>query len=327
MALRRESKSMQRSVMFDALRVIPVFYVIAIVHAGQYSAVLRDAIDNHFPAWGYIVGAMATMFFISGYLLAMRAKIHAWSDAARFYQKRLVRILPLYALALVTFQPASSWYIKPLALLGLNNFVPGIGENGSARNLLTLWFVSVLIVFYYVFPLIIRFKTSKSRILFCIGVELLLAAGVYFFKWETRMIYYFPFFALGVVASIFSEKTIFLASLVLGGVYGVIRLSGVIDNIEILLRPARTFVVVAFSCSLSFASCLRKPLEVLAYSSFCAYLFHRQVFGLLKLMQLPDGCLRICVIYFVLVPLSIVVGWCVQYCYDKSVNHLLKDRA
>jgi len=318
---------MSRSVMFDALRVIPILFVIAVVHARQYSNYLCNAIDGHFPAWGYIVGAMATVFFISGYLLAVRTKIHDWTDVASFYRKRLVRILPLYALALVTFPPASSWYIKPLAVLGLNNFVFGIGANGSARNLLTLWFVSVLIVFYYVFPLIIRFKTGKSRILFCIGVELLLAAGVYFFKWETRMIYYFPFFALGVVASKFSEKTIFLASLILGSAYGVIRLSGMIDNIEMLLRPARAFVVVAVSCAISFISCLRKPLEVLAYSSFCAYLFHRQVFSLLKLMQLPDGCSRICVIYFVLVPLSVIVGWCVQHCYDKSVNLLLKDRA
>ena len=316
---------MKRSVMFDALRVVPILYVIAIVHARQYSDVLRNAIDSHFPAWGYIVGAMATMFFISGYLLSRRSTIQNWSDVKSFYLKRFVRILPLFAVSLLTFPSASSWYVKALSLLGANNFIPGIGANGSAKNLLTLWFVSVLIVFYAVFPLI-SWLRRRNGILFCIGFEVFLALGVYFLKWEPRMVYYFPFFATGVLLSGINERHVFYGATAFGLGYGVIRSLGMFNDVEVILRPLRTFVVIAFSCLLSYAKVLSKPFSILANSSFYAYLFHRQIFGILRSMHIPDGWMRIALIYLVFVPMSFVVGWLVQYEYDQAVRRMTEKR-
>lgn len=233
---------MRRSLTFDVLRVLSVGFVVAVVHARQYSSTLKDCIDGVFPAWGYIVGAMAAMFFASGWLLAQRSKVESIADVLLFYKKRVVRILPLYVLSLLTFPSAAAWHVKVLSVAGLNNFIPGIGNNNSSGNLLTLWFVGVLIVFYVVLPWLLMIK-SRIRVIVVAGlIELAFVLGIYYFGWEWRLAFYFPFFFGGVISSLMNEKKMFWSASVIVIGYVVIRLTGCMHS-EWILRPLRAFVI------------------------------------------------------------------------------------
>lgn len=310
---------MKRSVFFDVLRAVCILNVIAVIHARQYSARLCQAIDSHFPAWGYIVGTMAALFFASGYLLAKSNTIDNAHDALLFAKKRILRILPLYVLSLLTIPfPAPMWR-KATMLLGINNFM--------GFSLSTLWFVSVLMVFYVLFPIMRVVKRRRgwgALILLSLLVEILFAAGGKFLDFEARLSYYFPFFMLGIVAADLNvpERRIFLVAASVSAIYLVSRLAGLFDGVEVVLRPLRFFVVLSAAYVVSVILPRGKAWGVLAYASFCAYLFHRQFYDLALHRWFPGlgGQAKIALIYL-LVPLTFVAGYAIQWGYDCLLNH------
>lgn len=313
---------MKRSVFFDVLRLVCILNVIAVIHARQYSVKLCQAIDSHFPAWGYIVGSMAALFFASGYLLSKANTISNAHDVVVFAKKRILRILPLYAVALVTIPfPASAWR-KALMLIGINNF--------TRFTLSTLWFVSILIVFYVLFSIMELLKRCKLRyaLLFAFLSEAFFVVGGRFLGFEARMLYYFPFFVLGIVAADLkmTERQMFIVAIPVAAVYFGLRFMGWIDGVEVVLRPLRFFVILAVAYIASMVFPCGRFWGILAYSSFCAYLFHRQIYDVFlhKWFHLPDGYER-CLLIYALVPLTFAVGYCIQFGYDRALKYIRRE--
>lgn len=308
---------MKRSVFFDVLRVICILNVIAVIHARQYSEILCQTIDSHFPAWGYIVGSMAALFLASGYLLSKANTIYNVQDAIKFSEKRVLRILPLFVASLLTIPyPASLWR-KASMLIGVNNFF--------GFTLSTLWFVSVLMVFYLLFPLlqIVRRKNLVFAFLLGLMIEALFVAGAKYLGFEARLLYYFPFFCLGVIAAEINvtERQMFFVALPIAILYFVARVLGLFDGVEVVLRPWRFFVVVVVAYGISFVLPFRRFWGALAYSSFCAYLFHRQIYDVFlhRWLHFPDGSERILFIYC-LVPVTFALGYAIQFGYDALLK-------
>lgn len=312
---------MKRSVFFDVLRVVCILNVIAVIHARQYSGKLCQAIDSHFPAWGYIVGSMAALFFASGYLLSTTNAISNAHDVVVFAKKRVLRILPLYVVALATIPFHASAWRKASMLIGINNFM--------GFTLSTLWFVSVLIVFYMLFPIMEFLKRRELRyaLLLALIVEAFFVVGSRFLGFEARMLYYFPFFVLGVAAadSKMTERQMFFVAIPVVAVYFLLRLMGWLDGVEVVLRPLRFFVILVVAYITSMLFPFRRFWGMLAYASFCAYLFHRQIYDVFlhKWFHLPDGLWR-CLLIYALVPLTFVAGYCIQFGYDRVLRYIHK---
>ncbi|MBE6381547.1 MAG: acyltransferase [Lentisphaerae bacterium] len=306
---------------FDVLRVICILNVIAVIHARQYSEILCQTIDSHFPAWGYIVGSMAALFFASGYLLSKANTIYTLEDAIKFAEKRVLRILPLFVVSLLTIPYPEPFWRKSIMLLGVNNFL--------GFTLSTLWFVSVLIVFYMLFPFlqIVRRTNLVACVLLGLMIYVLFVVGVKYLGFEARLLYYFPFFCLGIIAAEIraTEGQMVLVALPIVILYFVARVLGWFDGVEVVLRPLRFFVVVVVAYGLSLVVPLRRFWGALAYSSFCAYLFHRQIYDLFlhRWFHFSDGSERILLIYC-LVPLTFALGYAVQFGYDAILKYTRK---
>ena len=133
-----------------------------------------DAEHPHLISWA---GAMGVSFFLilSGFVMSIgyedrvKAPTFSWKD---FMIRRLIRLWPLHLLCLgvwiiLAYGAWGSNAIHPLPLLGnalLFQWLPieHIGGNGVA------WCLSVLIIFYAVYPLLARLKSRHLLLTFAV---------------------------------------------------------------------------------------------------------------------------------------------------------------
>lgn len=110
----------------------------------------------------YGIFAMALFFFVSGFLLYYsHDNIERAADMLAFWKKRIIRIFPLYWLALISlfvlknnnvdvkFDVSSSGML--IQLLGLQSLLAPRFINPDS----IVWFVGGILIFYLVYPLIV----------------------------------------------------------------------------------------------------------------------------------------------------------------------------
>lgn len=111
---------------------------------------------------------LSLFFFISGFSLYYNNNsIGTFKDLINFYRKRLIRIYPLYWLAIIVTLICYSYFngflsvevgtgvslqTLSLSLFGLQGFLSIDNQN------ILFWFIGVILLFYLIFPLIIRSK-------------------------------------------------------------------------------------------------------------------------------------------------------------------------
>ena len=136
----------------DIARVMAMLYIITIWHAHDYIRVVS------IPFGDLVKNACLGLFmFVSGYLLGGGYKIYTIRDVRNFAIKRFVRIYPLYAIALLSFWITKAIDLKTLvySLTGLSTFLPPQPP--------TLWFVSMLLLFYVFFIFISKITITSLR--------------------------------------------------------------------------------------------------------------------------------------------------------------------
>ena len=155
--------------------------------------------------------ALAGFTFVSGYTIyANNSVIRTREEIIRFYRKRVLRVYPLYVVALATFficfqvlrlSPSLDlspigWLINALCLQVL--FAPAFTD-----PVFTLWFIGFIVVLYLIYPAIIMFsRTTRDIILISGGIFALLAAlhlllGIV----DDRLLQYYIFFIAGILAA------------------------------------------------------------------------------------------------------------------------------
>ena len=308
---------MKRCVAFDWLRVLGIAFIIAVVHGKTYSPFYKQTVKGLFFLDLFNApGILAGLFFASGYLLSVRYHPIGRKPVMDFISRRLTRLIPLFAISLLTLPYASPWYVKLLSFCGANNFLPGI----AGHNIHTLWFVSVLLVFYLLFLLLAQFRSIWSKLLVAVFVEFLLAGGWWQWGWEPRMYRYFPAFALGVLACDVPEDRIFKVAFPFAALWFALRMWDVRFPLVAAELASGAFVLVV-CWGASFLPRCGSILSVLSYASFGAYLFHRQVYWLFDHCLFPaDGCGKMLMILFGALPLAFGVGWVMQKGYDVLMN-------
>lgn len=126
---------------------------------------------------------LGLFIFISGYLLYYNnPSINSFQDIFSFYKKRLLRIFPLYWVALIAYILIFSVYASKLdsgfvfpnarnAFGSFNMLVHFLGLQivlapAYASPMLTLYFIGLIIALYTVYPFIIKFSSNSKRLLF-----------------------------------------------------------------------------------------------------------------------------------------------------------------
>ncbi|MDD4566795.1 Fucose 4-O-acetylase [Methanoculleus chikugoensis] len=155
--------------------------------------------------------ALAGFTFVSGYTIyANNSVIRTREEIIRFYRKRVLRVYPLYVVALATFficfqvlrffPPLDlsliEWLINAFCLQVL--LAPAFTD-----PVFTLWFIGFIVLLYLLYPAIIMFsRTTIGTILISGGIFALLAAlHLTLNIVDVRLLQYYFFFVAGIVAA------------------------------------------------------------------------------------------------------------------------------
>ena len=314
--------------LFDIARGMGMLYIIAAWHLADYTSM----IDLQ-PYGSYVTyGVLGMFMFISGWLLNDKYSLSEKVNIKYFVKKRVLRLIPLYFIALITFYFSGGISIKTLlwALFGLSSFFPPQPP--------TLWFVSLIIDFYLLFPLLSYRKQHFSDVVFCITYLCTYVLFSFSPNIDKRFLFYFPCFYAGILFNRYKllhwllKWQVFLGSLILFWV--CMNLDNYI-RIKILKILNITITAMSFTNIIIFLSDLITRLPIskiftwLAYSSMAAYMFHRQIIGAFRRLSIwpEDGIRRLVFLLLICVPVILLAGYTIQSAYNNVVKRLDKKRS
>uniref|UniRef100_B8HS92 Acyltransferase 3 n=1 Tax=Cyanothece sp. (strain PCC 7425 / ATCC 29141) TaxID=395961 RepID=B8HS92_CYAP4 len=318
----------QRNYTVDFLRTVSILYIIAYWHLFGYTEAL-PGYRNIFTS-GLKVIVLATFVFISGFLLSKGSMSLAPKQVLGFYQKRLVRIYPLYLLALVLLKLTDATYGSGIkAALLISMFDP--------PAIRTLWFITMIMFFYVIAPCLIyqarnifKFGLLASFVMLLFGMFHLVINPI-----DTRLVMYFPAFALGIL---FQTQASFRQYCLQNKLHlGILLLLSFLLSLvptqsdfigSLLLIPLTiSGVLCLFTYSEPWVNQLplKEAVTFLSYASFCMYLFHRVIFHWAIALFYPQNPILQCLyLFLVCIPLTIAIGWLIQKSYDWMLSRTLQ---
>lgn len=311
--------SRNRLVHIDCSRALCMLWIIGFWHLVNYTSYL---IDNKF-AETVTYGVLSAFTFFSGFFLG-RKRIATKSDVIDFYRKRFLRLYPLFFLSASSFfllniffgvQSIESFQQYCLTLFGLSILVPPSPG--------TIWYVCMLFVFYAWTPLFLSRRNVYQKILIIVLSVFSLFCICYFGRADSRMLILFPFYVLGMVTpeNLVKAKKVH-PSVLLAALLCLTMMSALsvfmYRYISILIC---SFLIVVISIEsgkiLGKSAIISNLMSFISYGSMCAYLFHRQIYGVFHTV-IGDFPL----LFAIGVALPIVI--CISFYLQKAYNALLK---
>lgn len=318
----------QRIPEFDLLRVGAILFIVAFWHLRDYHPSFQPLF--FYPGLVLIDALLAALLFISGVLIGQRYRFPGNRSPLAFYRDRLLRIYPLYLLALLL-----------MFLLGLNK--PGEALQGAlllnmltATPLRTLWFITLIMLCYLIAPLLLwRYRRGPFLALGGSLCLLLLAAHLQLGWFDQRLVVYLPAFMLGLVVAREPKMLKFWTSPVAAAIGLVIylfaaasaapgELTRFAHGHTSTLWWAALVVGLSASASLWWLARTLYPilpqswLSWLSYVSFAIYLFHRPIYTLLLRCYQPQQPWQIWIYLLgVGLPLTLTIGWGLQKGADR----------
>jgi len=264
---------------------------------------------------------LGTFIFISGYLLGNK-KLDTRHDIIRFYKERFIRFYILYAVsALLMCWMDKIHNVKELltTLTLTSTFIQ--------PEPLTLWFMSMLAVFYIVSPLIKRgTMTGGGILLILIALHHLIPKGI-----DNRIFWYYPIYVAGFYLSghsverLLSKRNIILTSFILSVIFFVTSLYYWPMG-YLLIVPGIVFVLsLSHIVSTMNIGYMVRIVDFIAYGSFCSYLFHRPIYSVLATIFDYVGLVHplwICI--SVMMPLCLLLSYLCQKAYDMELGKIVK---
>lgn len=321
-----------RILYLDVARVIAVFWIVGYWHLRVYCGVSYVTPLLSFPGDEYITGVVLGLFmYLSGYFISKYTFVNFWEDAKKFLYKRLIRFYLLYAISVFL-----------LFILGYNSHFGGLclikTLTVTSTYLLpqprTLWFFSMLALFYIFTPFIMR-KPIKSiglffSVIYAISLMLhfLLPLGI-----DSRFFWCFPIYCGGLfmgnkkdlAAVISTNKVGLIAFIVIAIQFALIYFCPLqYQYIQYFTLPVG-IVFVLFVSRLVALMPVKWIVSKIAYCSMCAYLFHREIYmGLMEIYDVFSLDFAFWFSALTFLPICLICSYYIQWLYDKFVNHLLQ---
>lgn len=317
-----------RILYLDIARVLAMLWIVCYWHVKDYV----ELGDTHtaLTLYGdvFITDIMLGVFmFLSGYFMSKYSFENFKKDTKSFYIKRIIRFYFLYAISAIM-----------LFLIGFNKgiFTLLTTLTVTSTYLLpqprTLWFLSMLASFYVLTPLLLikgyKSLIINSLLIFSGGVILhhLLSEGI-----DNRFFWCFPLYCIGIfvgkkkkMMDILTNDIVGILAIVIT-IFIVIQLQGMVENISYqylyyLMFPFGIVSILYISKCLSKAP-IGKYVEIVAYFSMSAYIFHRVIYSVLKKIIYGiigyDFSYTFC--FLVFIPICLIGAYLIQYGYDKCV--------
>lgn len=307
----------------DIARSFCVLWIIGVWHMMDYV--------GHDPAidiGGAIItrGVLSCFTFLSGFFLGKKQIC-----VESFYKSRLLRFWPLL------FLSATSMYIMGL----IDNTYAYIGTiTGLSCFVMpwafTLWYFSMLIFFYAITPLLLYkdhlpFKTHRVTNIILRGIVILLLITLYsLFNTETeRLIPYYVFYVLGIITPY--SMMDYLKKIFIQIVFIILCIVSIYSDLFLnkdALHIVASFSIVGMIFIISSwieaigSSRMNKTFTLISYSSMCAYLFHRQVYGVIAFVSKRVFGFVTLSLAPIMIIVILVAAYFVQKYYDIIINKL-----
>lgn len=313
----------KRILLPDIVRSFSILWIVAFWHIFDY--VEPRSWQQFFLPITY--AALVSFTFLSGLFLGKKEM-----KFSVFYINRLKRFVPLFGLSVVLFRYFHLISTKQmiLTITGLSSFI--------LPQPLTLWYFSMLIVFYLVTPFLLYklniFSNSRDYKLFIIRalvlyLSFLLLSCLGFL--DNRLLIYYPIYILGIVFPLEKLNYVWRNRLALVIFGSVIMFGGFLIYLHIgtLIQLGRLFMgfggmMVIFSLSSMVERCINSTgkhiIETLSYISMSTYLFHRIVYLIMKHLYSVEYLSSIEILVMILVMLSF--AFVIQKCYDITIKRL-----
>ncbi len=315
---------MTRYVPIDIMRAANMLYIVGFWHLFQYTKI---TIVYNPITFRMLIFVLALFVLISGFLLGHKNNCMTKTEILNFYKTRFLRIYIPFLIASGLFLEAGLNH--PLDLL--KNIT--LTAMFLAPAPFTLWFVSMIFLFYLITPLLISLRRNAlayiaSCVLIVIAMFLYqLTMG----RMDMQLIIYFPCFAAGL----FMATRPFPSSL--SSTIGLMVLT-VVSLIPTLTLQSDKLAYNpwvapwAFCGSITaFIAIMRagqnlKPIPLVTWiseASFFMYLLHRLIYRLMRSLWFPSSeGWNIVYLLFICLPIVGVTAWLCQ----KGYNSLLQSR-
>lgn len=345
----------ERLPVFDWIRAVAIVIII-FHHLPNYTFNFYDLRNFGIPLDFSIVNklsgylGLSLFIFMSGFLLnARKVYFSTWKEVRTFAKRKLIRILPLYYIALVTFSFTED-VRSPLKIL-----IHALGLQLIFRTqthsipIRTLWFVGLITVYYFVFAIIKSSSLNRRARVYILILSwaIPLFLHKYFGLTDYRISLYWAIFWFGVLCSekrlprlkvwkylSFVSAALFVAIFVWIDVdFGPLIGSGSTFFPKYLLLNVfmLAFVVSAYNvCDwLAQRLGLQPGMRFIAYISYCVYLFHRPVWYIMRELlvnqfSVNNPYLILTILTVAGLPLMIALSYGLQVAYDRYFRqHLL----
>ncbi len=312
---------------FEICRALCMLWIVAFWHGRAY-------IDG-FPEFGSLiwndltVGALSTFVFLSGYLNGSKT-IQTRHDVIEFYRRRVISLYIPFFIAAVSMlmlyyffgaQLMTSVKQLLLSLFGLSLIIQPAPS--------TLWFVVMLIVYYLITPIMLKYRRVyvKAACIFCMILfkEGLKQMGV---EMDSRLLWYFPIYCFGLqfagkIPPAFSAVRL----LILTVSFAAAELCGfhISNDSSYVYMVIIMFVgmVIEISKMLDKNPVAAKCGGILGRISMWAFLFHRHFF---HTCMVKMGSISKTVFYCIVFPAFILVMYFAEKGYAYLSALLMKKK-
>lgn len=290
--------------------------------------------------------------FLSGYFINIKQlKFSDWTIVRVFWVKKILRIVPLYYLALLLFFWMDSIKFNPVRigihLLGLQLLFTDL-----YKPIRTLWFIGLIVVYYSLFC-ILNLNSIKTiykffLIIVCIILSFVLAYN--FRIIDSRINLYllvFLFAILSAKKNIFKSKYLERITQVnyvfFPLIFSLCFLVEETNRIQIIQNNAAIQNILLNTLIISwsfwvYAICdrfqkirvsekMNQWIQLISYSSFGMFLFHRPIWfyseSFLRKLSITNPYAIAIFLIFLGIPLIVFVSYWVQKIYDQYCFHKL----
>jgi len=312
-----------RKVPIDVMRAVSMLYIVGYWHLLDYTNVGTW----HYNPFTYriTVGALALFVLISGFLTGRKDGGLAQGEIWNFYRTRFWRIYVPFAIASGLFLVAgindTVVLVKGVTLVAMFFAPPPF----------TLWFVSMIVLFYLIAPLLIRMRGNEVAY---IGVCIAIAGAMILYqsvtgRMDMRLMLYFPCFAAGIFLA---TRSLPSSTLSLVGV----QLLSALSLVPTLARPSYELQgdlwaapwaffgsIAVFMVVMRAARNLNPPAILTQFSeaSFFMYLLHRPFYRWMQNVWFPSTeKAQIPYLLFVCLPIIGIVAWLCQRAYARFLQ-------
>lgn len=284
---------------------------------------------------------LGLFIFISGHLANLKSR--SFSDISttkEYIANKVIRIFPLYYLALLIFCRIYNIH-DPLQVIVHFLGLQMVFASRAAKPLPTLWFIGLILIYYAAY---IIFWTKKLRVTIRASILVMLPVIIFminraFHIMDLRIVLYYGIFILGLYSGrsdLFRRISWAQTGITVTAFGLMVALSG---DLTFATRPfssVSSFLMINFLMflfiNLTYKGCLflsekikpHRIVEIVSYSSFCMFLFHRPVWSymlkVLKAAQIAEGSIVSAgILALAGIPAIIVLSYSIQRIYDRLV--------